>query len=393
VLRRKTVTQAPHHHPVITPLVSLLVWAGKRLSSALPLHNSSGLFFFFPFYHTGGAEQVHADIVTCFGTERPLVFFTKRSGDSRFRKQFTASARCFDVGWLLKYTYPFSVGILAGLIGKHPKARVFGCNSLYYYLLLPHLPAHVRVTDLLHALGGGAEQFALPVLDRISERVVISARMRDELVAWYRVNGVGPALENRVTVIPNRVGVPAECPAKSATGPLQVLFVGRGSEEKRINLIGRALRRCGEGGLNIQMTLVGDVAQWLEGGDASHCTLTGPVHDPHQLDRLYARSHLVLITSSREGFPLTIMEGMAHGCVPVCTAVGAIPEHIRHRENGWLLPEEDDEVVVAALHEAIRCLDEDRTVLMSLSAAAYTHAQTYFNGERFCKEYRRVVQG
>jgi glycosyltransferase involved in cell wall biosynthesis len=279
------------------------------------------------------------------------------------------------------------------LIGKHPKARVFGCNSLYYYLLLPHLPAHVRVTDLLHALGGGAEQFALPVLDRISERVVISARMRDELVAWYRVNGVGPALENRVTVIPNRVGVPAECPAKSATGPLQVLFVGRGSEEKRINLIGRVMRRCVEGGLNIQMTLVGDVAQWLEGGDASHCTLTGPVHDPHQLDRLYARSHLVLITSSREGFPLTIMEGMAHGCVPVCTAVGAIPEHIRHRENGWLLPEEDDEVVVAALHEAIRCLDEDRTVLMSLSAAAYTHAQTYFNGERFCKEYRRVVQG
>lgn len=388
------MTQVPHHHPALAPLISLLVWAGKRLSSVLPLHNSSGMFFFFPFYHTGGAEQVHAAIVTCFGAERPWVFFTKRSGDLRFRKQFTASARCFDVGWLLKYTYPFSVGLVAGLITKHPKARVFGCNSLYYYLLVPHLPAHVRVTDLLHALGGGAEQFALPVLDRISERVVISAHMRDELVAWYRVNGVGPALENRVTVIPNRVGVPAECPAKSATGPLQVLFVGRGSEEKRINLIGRVMRRCVEGGLNIQMTLVGDVAQWLEGGDASHCTLTGPVHDPHQLDRLYARSHLVLITSSREGFPLTIMEGMAHGCVPVCTAVGAIPEHIRHRENGWLLPEEDDEVVVAALHEAIRCLDEDRTVLMSLSAAAYTHAQTYFNGERFfCKEYRRVVQG
>ena len=161
---------APHHHPLLVPVVLMLVAIGRLIGCLLPLRNRSGLFFFFPFYHTGGAERVHSQIVSCFKDQQPWIFFAKRSGDARFYRQFSQAGRCFDIGWLLKYSYPLSVGILAGLIGKHPDARVFGCNSLFYYLLLPHLPEHVRATDLLHALGGGAEQFALPVLERLQQR-------------------------------------------------------------------------------------------------------------------------------------------------------------------------------------------------------------------------------
>jgi glycosyltransferase involved in cell wall biosynthesis len=387
------MTTSVQSHPLMLLLVRLGVGLGRLIGRYVPVHNRSGLFFFFPFYHTGGAEQVHVDIVNCFAQERPWVFFAKRSRDRRFWKQFTAAARCFAVGPFLKYGYPFSAGLLAGLIGRHPGARVFGCNALFYYLLLPHLPDHVRATDLLHGLGGGAERFALPVLDRLQQRVVISRGVRDELLAFYRAEGVAADLDSRLTVIANRVEVPPVCPEKTSVGPLQLLFVGRGSQEKRIHLIGRAAQRCSDAGLPVVFTLAGDLADWLEDGDAACCRLTGQIDDQARLVQLYRQSHLVLISSSREGFPLTVMEGMAQGCVPLCCAVGGIPEHVRHQENGWLLPADDEHAVVEGLVAAVGTLAADRQQLARLSASAYAYAGQHFSGARFCEQYQRVIKG
>lgn len=384
---------ASHHHPLATPVVLLLVAIGRLIGRLLPLHNPSGLFFFLPFYHTGGAERVHSQIANCFKDQQPWIFFAKRSGDARFYRQFSQAGRCFDIGPLLKYTYPVSVGILAGVIGKHPNASVFGCNSLFYYLLLPHLPAHARATDLLHALGGGAEEFALPVLDRLQRRVVISQAVRDELVAWYRSNGLDPGLEQRITVIPNQVEIPQAADKPVSDGVLRLLYVGRGGDEKRVQLIGRSARICALQGLAVEVTLVGDLDDAITAEDRACCRLTGLISDGNQLSELYQQADLLLITSSREGFPLTVMEGMAHGCVPVCTAVGGIPEHITHRENGWLLPADDDEAVVHALVQAVQLLSVDRSLLQQLSAAARQYAETRFSGERFCEQYRVVIKG
>lgn len=385
--------QPPVHHKGLTLLVRALVWAGRMIGQRLPWYNHSGLFFFFPFYHTGGAEKVHADIVNCFTNERPWVFFVKRSHDRTFWQSFSAAARCFDRGWLLKYTYPFSVGVMAGLIGRHANPRVFGCNALFYYLLLPHLPEQVRATDLLHGLGGGAEQFALPVLDRLAERVVITAGVQRELLSYYRDHQVDPALDSRITVVCNRVDLPEQPAPKPQDGQLRLLFVGRGSPEKRVHLIGRVARRCAEQGLPVQVTLVGAVAGQLEEGDQVYCQLTGPLTEQAEIARSYQQADLLLITSSREGFPLTVMEGMAQGCVPVCTAVGGIPEHIRHLENGWLLPAGDDDAVVNGLMAAVKRLADDRQTLERLSAAAYAYACQNFSGERFCEQYRSVITG
>ncbi|CAH2032042.1 glycosyltransferase family 4 protein [Trichlorobacter ammonificans] len=370
------------------PLAAL----GKLVGRLLPLDNPGGLFFIIPFYHTGGAEKVHADIAACCAPERPWIFFAHRSRDTAFLARFRAAARCFDIPLLLKYTFPFSVGVMAGLISRHPAPRLFGCNSLFFYLLLPHLAPHVRVIDLLHGLGGGAERFALPVLERIDQRVVISPGVREELLAFYRAHGVSPALDDRITVISNRVSVAPALPDKATEGPLTALFVGRGSEEKRVHLIARAARRCRELGVAVEVTLVGDVADRLTREERAACRLTGPIGDEAALTRLYRQSHLVLISSSREGFPLTLMEGMAQGCVPVATAVGGIPDHIRHLDNGWLLPAEDEESVVAGLVAALRQLAEERQLTARLAAAAFASAHAQFGGERFCADYRRLLQ-
>src|SRR5512139_3797427 len=133
-----------------------LTETGKFVGRLLPLRNPSGLFFFFPFYHIGGAERVHADIVSCVADRRPWVLFAKRSRDDALKGEFGRSCRMFTWWFLLKYCYPVSAGILAGIINRHGKATVFGCNSLFFYKLLPLLDSRAAAMDLLHAFGGGA---------------------------------------------------------------------------------------------------------------------------------------------------------------------------------------------------------------------------------------------
>ncbi|MDD2308636.1 MAG: glycosyltransferase family 4 protein [Desulfuromonadaceae bacterium] len=368
---------------------------GRLLSWLLPDKNHSGLFFFFPFCHIGGAERVHADIVTCFAAERPWVFFCKWSPrPGVLREEFGRSARIFDWRLRLKYSYPFSAWLMAGVVNRHPNAVVFGCNTLFFYKMLPYLAEHVRVVDLFHAFGGGAEEFSLPVAQRIDTRVVITPQTRDDLVMQYRSNGVDAALNTRIEVIGNRVEIPPLYPGKPAVGTLDILFVGRASAEKRVHIAGRVAALCAERSIPVTLTMVGDLVDGVAAADRPLCRFMGEVTDQALLKELYAHAHVLLLTSSREGFPMVIMEAMAQGVVPVATDVGGIALHLQTGANGWLIENAVDEDMIAeAMFAAIETLFRNRELLSRLSAAAYDYARENFGGEAFCCRYRSLLLG
>ena len=64
---------------------------GRIISKLHPLEKDYRIFFFFPFYHTGGAEKVHAQIATATGGEDCIIYFTRKSVDDRFLDVFRRS--------------------------------------------------------------------------------------------------------------------------------------------------------------------------------------------------------------------------------------------------------------------------------------------------------------
>jgi glycosyltransferase involved in cell wall biosynthesis len=227
----------------------------------------------------------------------------------------------------------------------------------------------------------------------LNARVVINKRTYEDFEEQYRSVGASRELLNRIVTIENGVAIPASCEKNRTYEELKVLYVGRGSEEKRVHLIGRAASSCYQRGVSVSFTFVGDVLAAIKPEDRPYCVFYPETADTIALGRFYSEADVVVLTSSREGFPLVIMEAMAHGTVPVCTPVGGIPYHIKHGVNGMITIDGAEDSVTGSLVEILEALHNDRVLLEELSKNAREYALRHFDAKRFNNAYRLLLMG
>jgi glycosyltransferase involved in cell wall biosynthesis len=364
----------------------------------------SQLFFLFPFYHIGGAEKVHIKIIYCLKKYNPIVFFTNSSKNSALKEQFIQSAKIFDLRslnfdlGLLNFFYRplcinFWVGVLCTIINNNKDSVVFGCNSILFYKLIPYLKPHICCIDLIHAFGGGIEDISLPYINRLDKRVAINKRTLKDFRDQYLLNDINEQMTERIFLIENCVKIPERIKRKNNKSTLRILYVGRGSEEKRVNLIGKISYLCHQNDMPVEFILVGDVKDSIDEQYQRYCNFLGEIVDENKLSEIYSNSDVLLLVSSREGFPLAIMEAMAHGVVTISTDVGGISEHIRDRHNGFLTKNESEDFIIKHVCEVISELASNEFLRNKISLEAYEYAKANFNCEKFCSEYKKLVWG
>jgi len=101
------------------------------------------------------------------------------------------------------------------------------------------------------------------------------------------------------------------------------------------------------------------------------------------------RASDVFVLSSRvEGNPLSVMEAMAAGLPVVSTAVGGVPELVRDRETGLLVPSED----AGALTRAVQALVDDPVRRQAMGAAARQHAVAHFDIRHTVRGYEQLYE-
>lgn len=99
--------------------------------------------------------------------------------------------------------------------------------------------------------------------------------------------------------------------------------------------------------------------------------------------RPYLAAMDVYLMSSRfEGLPVALLEAMSMECVPVCTAVGGIPEVVKSGENGYLATPSDTDTLAAAACSILA----DRECARRMGAAARRTIQQTFGMDRMTRE-------
>jgi len=373
-------------------MISVGKKAGTIYQKLSPRQHALLMFLSFSCKYIGGAERVHADIVASNIQKSPWVILANEWHDEPVGTEDFTSYRFSNISKFLHnpFTKNLAVGFFAGYINR-AKSVVFGGNSVFFYQLMPYLSPDVFCVDFVHGFGAQIEMISLAHLPRINRRVVITPELHRALVRLYRRHGIPDRYAERIQMIDYGVEVPDSYRRSEAETGLTVLYVGRGTEEKRVHLVGRIARYVSERHLPVTVSLVGDVLESVEVGDREYCRFCGPVSDRDILDDLYLKSDILVITSRTEGLSLVKLEAMARGVVPVAVAVGGIPDHIRDGVSGFLVsPEQSEEAIVMDFCRIIEKLANDRLLLRKISNQALEFARNNFNRSSTLNAFARL---
>lgn len=204
---------------------------------------------------------------------------------------------------------------------------------------------------------------------RILEAYVYSRFYRiiavSELVAT-RLNKWLPSVDSKVRVIPNCIQIPEIDDAKNISTHAEqytILFAGRLEYAKGIDILLKALTNVS---VPFRLIMAGDgsqkgalevLAQRLK--IRNQVEFLGFRSDIHHL---MANADCVVLPSRWEGLPMVVLEAAAVGAPIVASSVGGIPEVIKNRETGWLVPPEDPKILGVILNEVLTNKSQARRI-------------------------------
>lgn len=213
-----------------------------------------------------------------------------------------------------------------------------------------------------------------------------------DLYDLYESYGFGKKLNKRVLVIELEVELPKLLKPKRHGSIYNFIYVGRWAEEKRVYLILEAAKLCFEKKIPADFTIIGDIPTSVKNQYCKYCKFTGEIKSFDVMKEYYKKADFILITSTREGSCLAIMEAMAYGVIPISTNVGNIPLYIKNWINGILIEDKAESEIAVKILETINKVNKNHPLVKKMSLNAYQYAVKHFFLGSFCQKYNQLIQ-
>lgn len=150
---------------------------------------------------------------------------------------------------------------------------------------------------------------------------------------------------------------------------LHILYLGRIEPNKGMDYLYDAMKELK--GQNVKLHFAG-IEQGANGYVEKYKAMLGDrfsyegVVAGEEKKTLFRRCQVFVLPSLYEGLPMSLLESMSYGLVPVTTDVGSIAEYVKDGTNGLLLKVKDSHSIAEALTRLIN----DSALVQRLSEAA-----------------------
>lgn len=368
------------------------VLMGRLYGKLRPLKEPTNVFLFFSSADIGGAPKVNADIADCLAAEKPLIIFSKKPRNNGHKELF-AHHRVIDLHRKIDdkrfhFVNFFYRGVLASWIGQSKQPVIFGGETIFFYKMLAHVGKRTRRIELCHL--DTWLPYSIGFIDLITCRVFSTIKLQQRVEAQYREQQIPEEYFRRLSFVENKIDIPPYREVQHDV--LEVVFIGRGSPQKRVHLTAAIAQKLHQLGAPVHFSFVGDVENVIDTSQYPFCKFYGNVRDEQLMNRIYQDSDVLIMTSAFEGLPLVVMQMMAHAKVVLSTAVNAIPDYIGHMENGLLITATVEEKIVEEGVSLIQLLFSDPSLKARLGKRSRELAIEKFSGEVFCRQYRELFQ-
>jgi glycosyltransferase involved in cell wall biosynthesis len=220
--------------------------------------------------------------------------------------------------------------------------------------------------------------------------VAVSAAIAAEFARLLSARGAS------VEVVPTGVAIGGSFAVQRDTGPARLVYVGRLTETaKRVSRLVPVVKRCAAAGLDVTLDVIGDgpargalEAAVREAGLAARIRLLGHLDRDALLSVLPGYTALLLV-SDFEGLPVSVVEAMACGVVPIVGAIrSGVSELVQTGENGFVVDPPSDADGYA---RAVTALTRDAAMAARLGAAARHTIEARYSVEAMWKGWRRAL--
>ena len=255
---------------------------------------------------------------------------------------------------------------------------------------------HIHVLYLLHNIHLATPRHWSSPFNDIYERLMTKVDHFDAMVTLTQRQQDDIAMRRgrstNLFVVPNPVDIHDPGPEPPPRDPNQVTVIARLERQKRIEHSIRAFLKAREEvptarldifGAGSRQTYLEELLQELGAEDS--VTLRG--HDPAARESLWTSSAF-LMTSLFEGYPLSTLESLSHGCPVISYDIKYGPrEQIENGVDGFLVPNRAIKRMAARLVELLQ--DPDRVAAMS--TAALEKARQH-GPDRFLRDWRYTIE-
>jgi len=158
---------------------------------------------------------------------------------------------------------------------------------------------------------------------------------------------------------------------------LKLLYVGRVSKEKNLELLGRTFKRLIEINDHLHLVVVGDgpyLEEMRREMADTPCLFTGYL-EGEDLAAVFASCDLFLFPSTTDTFGNVVLEAQASGIPVIVTDSGGPQENVLHGKTGLIVPAHDEEAFYQAMEELVS--QPERLPEMGRAARDYVRERSF----------------
>ena len=333
----------------------------------------------------GGAERFVIDLANTQSHNNDVTLFILREDTSESQGFFVK-----EIGRKVRYInlavspgFKFSLILKFDRILKEEKPDIVHCHLdlvNYFFPLSIKYRKKIKFFYTIHSHATAeVKSFPEKIIRRFFFRygyiqpVAISEETKVSSESYYRMDNIRVIYNGR-SFTGKSVSfdqVEKEVSHLKPTGDTLVFcHLSRYHKLKNQEMLIGAFNRLKEDGNDIILLIVGsgfDKETGLLSLARNHIHFLGP--KPNVMDYLYA-SDAFCLSSLTEGMPISLIEAMACGCIPVCTPVGGILNAIEDGVTGFLSKSISEDDFLDALKRLIRekdTIDRQRIIDYSYS--------------------------
>ena len=218
---------------------------------------------------------------------------------------------------------------------------------------------------------------------RLDGMICVSKVLEQQLLKSKNVSKV------KIKRIPYGVIIP-DSKATRDDNSFRVIYVGRLAEQqKRISEVTRSFCEMTQKISGVEAIIYGDGPDKINVENILNqqqiktpVSLGGNIHPEQMTDKLL-KAHVIVLLSDYEGLPISILEAMACGVVPVCLNMrSGITELIENGKTGCIVDDRDEHFI-----ETIKELKADNLLWKKISLNAKQLVTENFSLEISCNSY------